>query len=344
MDANLKRKLARVVAILAVALGAGQLMQSLSHPDQAAQVARSETAQKAKDIEPLAAGNEATAAAALPAPALTPPRLPDNGVVRATLTGPVPALPPAAVVDLTSPALPAAPQPEAAAPAVAAADPCATTLDLANGANAMIGLTLIAPCHPNERVVLKHAGLAVTGKTTATGALFVDIPAMQKDGQVEVLFADGSKISNAVAVPEVAEMRRFAVQWQADDTFVVHAFEDELGYDGPGDVSPANPHAPAPGLPAKGGFLTLLGDATTDLPLLAQLYTLPADPKAKAVVVVEAPVTQASCGREILAETLFSSGSRVTINDLAAAMPGCDAIGDYLVLKNLVPDLNIASN
>ena len=65
MDANLKRKLARVVAILAVALGAGQLMQSLSHPDQAAQVARSETAQKAKDLDPLAAGNEATAAAAL---------------------------------------------------------------------------------------------------------------------------------------------------------------------------------------------------------------------------------------------------------------------------------------
>lgn len=342
MDANLKRKLARVVAILAVALGAGQLMQSLSHQDQATQVARSDTAQKAKDIEPLAAGNEATAASALPAPALTPPRLPDNGVVSATLTGPVPAVPPAAVVDLAPPALPAAPQ--AAEPAVAAADPCATTLDLANGANAMIGLTLIAPCHPNERVVLKHAGLAVTGKTTATGALFVDIPAMQKDGQVEVLFKDGSKISNAVAVPEAADLRRFAVQWQADDAFVIHAFEDELGYDGPGDVSPANLHAPAPGLPAKGGFLTLLGDATTDLPLLAQIYTFPADPKAKAVVVVEAPVTQASCGREILAETLFSSAGRVTINDLAAAMPGCDAIGDYLVLKNLVPDLNIASN
>ena len=75
-----------------------------------------------------------------------------------------------------------------------------------------------------------------------------------------------------------------------------------------------------------------------------RLYTFPADPNAKAVVVVEAPVTEASCGREILAETLVGSGSRVTINDLAAAMPGCDAIGDYLVLKNLVPDLNIASN
>lgn len=339
MDANLKRKLARVVAILAVALGAGQLMQKLSHSDQTTQVARSETAQKAIDIEPLAAGNDATQAASLPAPVLNAPSLPDKGVVTATLTGPVPALPPAAVVDLAPPALPATPPPE-----VAAADPCATTLDLANGANAMIGLTLIAPCHPNERVVLKHAGLAITGKTTATGALFVDIPALQQDGQIEVLFKDGSKISNTVAMPEAADLRRFAVQWQADDAFVIHAFEDELGYDGPGDVSPANPHRPAPGLAAKGGFLTLLGDATTDLPLLAQLYTFPADPNAKAVVVVEAPVTEASCGREILAQTLFSSAGAVTISDLAAAMPGCDAIGDYLVLKNLVPDLNIASN
>ena len=343
MDANLKRKLARVVAILAVALGAGQLMQSLSHSDQTTEVARSETAQKAVNIQPLAAGSEASPAAAVPV--LDTPRLPETSVARATLTGPVPPIPPAAVVDLAAPVLPAAPPPQAtAAPEVATVDPCAATLDLTNGANAMIGLTLIAPCHPNERVVLKHAGLAITGKTTATGALFVDIPALQKDGQVEVAFKDGSKISSNVEVPEVAEMRRFAVQWQADDAFVIHAFEDDLGYDGPGDVSPANPHHPAPGLPAKGGFLSLLGDATADLPLLAQVYTFPSDPTAKAEVVVEAPVTEASCGREILAETLFSSGGRVTISDLAAAMPGCDAIGDYLVLKNLVPDLNIASN
>ena len=343
MDANLKRKLARVVAILAVALGAGQLMQSLSHSDQTTEVARSETAQKAVNIQPLAAGSEPSPAAALPV--LDTPRLPETSVVRATLTGPVPPIPPAAVVDLAAPVLPAAPPPQVTtAPEVAAVDPCAATLDLTNGANAMIGLTLIAPCHPNERVVLKHAGLAITGKTTATGALFVDIPALQKDGQVEVAFKDGSKISNTVEMPEISEMRRFAVQWQADDAFVIHAFEDDLGYDGPGDVSPANPHHPAPGLPAKGGFLSLLGDATADLPLLAQVYTFPSDPTAKAEVVVEAPVTEASCGREILAQTLFSSAGAVTISDLAAAMPGCDAIGDYLVLKNLVPDLNIASN
>jgi hypothetical protein len=340
MDANLKRKLARVVAILAVALGAGQLMQSMSHSDQKTQVARSETAQKAKDLEPLAAGGETTQPlASLPAPKLDAPRLPDASVVGATLTGPVQPIAPAAVVDLGAPALPVPPPTE-----VIPADPCATSLDLINGNNAMIGLTLIAPCHPNERVVLRHAGLAITGKTTATGAIFVDIPALQMDGKVEVLFKDGKKISAAVAMPEVADMRRFAVQWQADDAFAIHAFEDDSGFGGPGDISAANLHSPAAGLSAKGGFLSLLGDATTDQPLLAQLYTFPADPTAKPVVVVEAPVTEGSCGREILAETLFSSGGRVAINDLSASMPGCDAIGDYLVLKNLVPDMNIASN
>jgi hypothetical protein len=331
MDANLKRKLARVVAILAVALGAGQLMQSLSHSGGPSQVARNETVQKAKDVEPLVAGAD--------------PALPSaQKLTEANIAFGGPALParpmaPAIEVNLTTPAAPSEPAMEATN-----VDPCASTLDLANGVNAMIGLTLIAPCHPNERVVLKHAGLAITGKTTATGALFVDIPALQTDGAVEILFQDGSRVSNTVSVPEIGNIRRFAVQWQADDAFEIHAFEDELGYGGPGDVSAASPHLPAPGLPAMGGFLSLLGDASTDLPLLAQLYTFPSDPSAKATLVVEAPVTKGSCGREILAETLFSEGGRVTVSDLAAAMPGCDAIGDYLVLKNLVPDMNIASN
>ena len=345
MDANMKRKLARAVAILAVALGAGELMDSLAGlRGKSAPEAHSAAAAKATDIEPVAAGAEVTAPkAALPEPAATAtPRLPD-----------APAAPPASVAAAVAEAAPIPPAPLDAAPAAPTAptlaeanlpaDSCAARLDLGNSANAMLALTLVAPCQPNQRLVVKHAGLAISGQTTATGAFFADIPALDAAGEVEVLFPDGKTVAAALPVPELAGLRRFAVQWQADDAFQIHAFEDDTGYGGAGDVWAGAPHRPAPGLPAKGGFLTVLGDATAENPLLAEVYTYPADRAALPVVVVEAPVTEGSCGREILAETLHSDGGRVTVSDLTAAMPGCDALGDFLVLKNLVADLTIAA-
>lgn len=324
MDANMKRKLARVAAILAVALGAGQLMQSMNGPAAKPQVAHSDMALKAKDIVTVAAGAEPSQTLApSSAPALETPRLPKASPQ------------PAAVADV-APTIPAVP--------VAQLDPCATTFELSNAANAMIGLTVISPCRQNERVVVKHAGLAITGKTTASGALFLDIPALTADAAVEVVFKDSTKLSGHIAVPEVADLRRFAVQFQPTDAFDMHAFEDSVDFGGPGDVSAANTHNPAQGLPAKGGFLTLLGDASTDQALLAQLYTYPQSANAKATVVLEAPVTAQSCGREILADLITSIGGQVEMHDLSAAMPGCDAIGDYLVLNNLFQDMNIAAN
>jgi hypothetical protein len=238
------------------------------------------------------------------------------------------------VADDLQPADPAKAEPAAA---------CDTTLDLMTEANAMIGITLLAPCHPNQRVVLRHAGLAVTAQTTSTGALFTAIPALEADATVELSFADGTDASGTIAVPDVATLRRFGVQWQADDAFQVHAFENAAAYGAPGHVSAADPHRPAAGMQATGGFLSLLGDAATENPLLAEVYTFPADLTAKPEVVVEAAVTDKTCARELLAETLSSSGGSVFVTDLTLAMPDCDAVGDYLVLKNLFLDLNMAS-
>jgi hypothetical protein len=240
----------------------------------------------------------------------------------------------APMADDLQPADPAKAEPAAA---------CDTTLDLMAEANAMIGITLLAPCHPNQRVVLRHAGLAVTAQTTSTGALFTAIPALEADATVELSFADGTDASGTIAMPDVATLRRFGVQWQADDAFQVHAFENGAAYGAPGHVSAADPHRPAAGMQATGGFLSLLGDAATDNPLLAEVYTFPADLTAKPEVVVEAAVTDKTCARELLAETLSSSGGSVFVTDLTLAMPECDAVGDYLVLKNLFLDLNMAS-
>lgn len=329
---EIKRKAARGIAVLAVALGAGYFVQNMGQAKVTHKSASADLATKPTHVETVAAGPEAVkpTITAL-TPAETTPALP-----AAPLSKPEPSAP-------EETAQTPAPQPVVSADPVVEKQACDITLDLMEEPNAMIGITLLAPCQPNQRLVIRHAGLAITAQTTATGSMFTSLPAMETAAKVEMSFADGSKAENQIAVPGLATLRRFGVQWQGDDAFQVHAFEDGASYADPGHVSAADPHQPPAGLAATGGFLTLVGDGTTENPLMAEIYTLPSDPAAKPEVVVEASVTAKTCGRELLGETLTSSGGVTFVTDLTLAMPECDAIGDYLMLKNLMLDLSMAS-
>lgn len=350
MAVDMKRRLARGVAVIAIALGAGQLVQSMSGKAPQPHAAENQPATLPQAIERVAATEvveKSVPMVALEAPATAKPALSKAAApVMASVTAPAAEMPapkpmPAVLAETT----PAAPTPMAEITAKPVrADTCPVSLELSNADNALIAVTLVAPCHADERVVLKHAGLTVTAKTTLTGALFTDLPALLHDAQVEVMFKDNTSVAASIAVPELAGMRRFAVQWQQDDAFQLHGFEDGSDFGGPGDVSAATPHQPIVGAPAKGGFLTLLGDTTTDLPMLAQVYTYPKDSQIKTEIVVEAAVTEATCGRELLGQTLQTTAGAVKVSDMSLAMPECDAVGDYLVLKNLVPDMTIASS
>lgn len=323
---KMQRRLALAVSLLAVGLGAGHLVQSraakpTSAPanapigDQAALPADAEI--RPDNVEQVAAGKEDLA------PAVTLP-LP-------TRADPLPATPHAPTADAA-----------VGAGAVAADDKaCPMTLDLLADNNAMIGITLIAPCRPNERVMVKHAGLSITGKTSASGTLLIELPALEADARLELSFADGEKIGSRVEMPEVKGMQRFAVQWLDQDAFQLQAFEDGADYGQPGHVSAAATHRPAPGLPATGGFLTVLGDASVDLPMRAEVYTFPG--RGTAEVLLEAAVTAETCGRELLGETISAIGGKVDVKELTLAMPECDAMGDILVLKNLVPEMKLAA-
>lgn len=208
-------------------------------------------------------------------------------------------------------------------------DPCAESLEVFVEEGAMLGLTLLAPCRAGERVVLRHGGLAVSMRTLATGSLFATLPAMDPAGAVEVRFDDGASVTGTAAVPEMAGLRRFAVQWQGDDRFAVNGFEDGAGYGEAGFRSVAT------------GGVMALGDAGAAPALLAEVYTFP-DPDA-AVITVEAEVTAATCGRELLGETLYAADGAVRVTDLTLAMPDCDALGGFVVLNNPLPDMTLAA-
>jgi hypothetical protein len=357
---NLQRKLTLIATTGAVALSAGHFVQKQA--DNRLAEGNLPPDVVISSVTPVAAGPEAISgaspaylppimdtAAVPPIPTLpeeqAPPAVemaqgqttvaPETDLSAVTVAAtpstseiPVPAI---AAVDATNPLL-APPAPAA----VQEADSCSTQLDLIPQPGAMIGLTLLAPCHPDERVVLRHAGLAVTGKTSASGALFATIPALTAVAQVEVMFPSGEVTSAQVGMPEITKMQRFIVQWQDGDAFQLHGFENGAGYDQPGHVS-----ASYPGKAGEGAFLTLLGDSTTDLPLLAEAYTF--GPDTTAQIVLEAAVTEATCGREILGETIMAADGSVEITDLSLAMPDCSAVGDILVLKNLVQDMKLAA-
>lgn len=329
---DMKRRIARGVSVLAVALLAGHLVQSMAGDRRLE--ARAGAA--AKDVVLLSAGADTL-----------PPQPPV--LAEATLRRAPEPVAEAALPKVPSPegmaVLAAIPQLKAAAPDPAAgaiAEACPTHLDLSARASAMISVMLTAPCQAGARVVLRHGGLAITLQTSATGLLLAEIPGMETSGTVEAAFGDGTVLTSALAMPEVGAMRRFAVQWQADDAFQIQAYENGAGFGAPGHISASAPHTPAAGAPAKGGFLTLLGDPTVAGPLMAQVYSFPADPAARIEVVVEAAVTPLTCGRELIGETVLSNGGKPVATDLNLAMPGCDAVGDYVMLQNLVPDLKLA--
>lgn len=274
-----KRSLAIVGSSLFVVLAAGQYLQTSSAE---------------------------SAVVATPIPVAGPP--PSLRIAAGTpLAGHEPDLLPVALTD-TAPPSPAAPEPE---PAVVA-ETCPVTLDLFANTDATLSLSLTAPCRPDEGVVVSHASLSVTYRTTATGALFLDIPALDAKGDIKVRFPDGTELRAESPVPDIAQFRRFALQWIEGDSFT-------LVTDAP---------------------VQSLGEQATVLPMYAQVVTLPA---ADAPLAIETAVTDTNCGREALGAAFYSEGGKVRIADLSLALPDCDAEGGFVVLNNPVTDMKLAA-
>lgn len=278
-----KRGLAIVGSCLFVALAAGQYLQTSS----------AESAIVAAPVPPARLPPPLRIAAGTPLPESDPIAIP------ASLTEDKPD------ANASQPILPTP------APA-AVSDPCPVTLDVFANTDAMLSLSLTAPCRPNEGVVVSHATLGVTYQTTATGALFVDIPALDAKGDIKIRFPDGTELRAEAPVPELAQIRRFALQWIEGDSFT---------------------------LATRAPVITL-GTAATVLPMYAQVVTLPSPDTPLAI---ESAVTETNCGHEALGAAFYSDGGEVRIADLSLALPDCDSAGGFVVLNNPVADMKLAA-
>lgn len=212
---------------------------------------------------------------------------------------------------------------------------------------AMVNLELHAVCLPDTRVTLHHNGLMISEMTDAQGDLFVTVPAM---AEMAVFMADLGGGQGAVASVQVSSLQfydRAAVQWQGQSGLHLHALEFGADFGGDGHVWDEQAGSLEKTIRGEGGFLTQMGDPTLPESLQAQVYTYPSGTTARTgdiALEIEAEVTATNCGRDVAAQSMQVSEARQPhVQELQLSMPDCDAVGDFLVLKNVLEDLKVAS-
>ena len=223
-----------------------------------------------------------------------------------------------------------------------AADMTAEVLPLA-----MVRLSLTDACHPLATVKIHHRGMMFSALTDAAGHLQVDVPALVTDALFIADFNDGPGAAIAVDVPGLDDLDRAVLQWRGEAGMQLHALEFGAGYDDAGHIWSASAGTPEAAAAGTGGFITTLGDVAISDALHAEIYTFPSGHAAldgQVILNVETEVTNRNCGRDVAAQSI-QIGPRQPPHavDLTMTMPDCDAIGEFLVLKNMFADLTLAA-
>lgn len=214
-------------------------------------------------------------------------------------------------------------------------------------AAAMVALSLSAPCYPAAQVEFRHEGMIFSGMTDANGMLEVVVPALSESASFLALLDNGNGAAVDLDVDTLSFYDRSVVQWQGDASVELHAMEFGAGWGDEGHVWTESPRDASFAARGEGGFLTRLGDPDILNGNMAEVYTFPTGTARKGGEVelsVEVEVTQANCGRDLSAEIIEVDGAMAgKAGELTLSVPGCDAVGDFIQLKNLVSDLKIAA-
>ncbi|MDE0590950.1 hypothetical protein OU789_13515 [Halocynthiibacter sp. C4] len=226
--------------------------------------------------------------------------------------------------------------------------PCETNVTAVPGPAAMVTLGIDASCLPNAYFTVLHEGLRVSGMTSPLGIAELTLPVFSEDAKFEVLFEGGERLTTGTEVQDFDAYDRVALQWQGAAELQIHALEFGASYGQKGHVWQAAPRNSEFALGAQGGFLTTLALRDDEQAWQAEVYSFPSgsiNQEGTVRLSIEAEIKPSNCGREVFAQTLQSDAETgAEVVDLAVAMPDCGAIGEVLVLNNLLRDIRIASN
>lgn len=225
---------------------------------------------------------------------------------------------------------------------------CEIDMTATPAAAAMLEVHLTAPCHGSERVTLHHNGLMITDLMQPDGTLNLQIPALAENALVIASFLDGAGAVAHANVTSVPFYDRIVLQWRGDAGLQLHAREFDAEYFSDGHIWQGAKTEAARAAMGEGGFLTTLGQPDAPDALLAEVYTFPSGTtqiSGTVTLTVETEIQTANCETVVEAQTLeLRQGRDLRSRELTIDMPGCDTVGDFLLLKNIVEDLTIAAN
>ena len=219
--------------------------------------------------------------------------------------------------------------------AFASADPagasehCAPRIETVAGPDALIEITVSAPCHSDTRFVASHDDLAFSAFLDQDGQFSAYIPALATAGRVDVFLSDDTHLHAAVAVPDAQDHKRVVLQWTGSARFALHAYHDGAAYGANGHVHAARPFDPD----MDEAFLISLGDLRGPEPMLAQVYSLPLSQMEKARVEVELSFSESDCGRDVMAFLSQTHGTTGTpVAELTFSAPDCPTSAGAMVM------------
>ena len=333
---NVYRRYALAGATFSMAISIGFLMQT-SEPSYAAQIPPKAKASAAISnvtqarLEGEARPAEADAPSAIPVP-------PQEAVAHE-------ALPTQPVILLVSRDMPVGAMPqEESTPLLN----CKASLTAEPGAAAMVNLMLSAPCLSGDRVTIHHSGLKFTEIVGNEGTLEVTVPALTEKAVFVVAFTNGDGAVAQTNVDSLTFYDRVAVQWKGQSSIELHAREFGADYGSDGHVWRGGPRDVSAVAGGAGGYLTQLGNSDASEALMAEVYTFPsgtAQSEGQVLLSLEAEVTELNCNTAFNAQTIeVQPDGELRVHEMEMNIPDCEATGEFLVLKNLLEDLTVASN
>lgn len=211
---------------------------------------------------------------------------------------------------------------------------------------ALVALSFEAPCHSGEDVGFEHGDLRFSEQLGPDGSVMVLVPVMTKNAIFTARLGDGRNASTEIHVPDFASYERIAVVWKGATGLQLHALENGVGYGEPGHVWAEQPGTTEMAIQGAGGFVSVLGSSANGY--AADVYTYPAGLMADDLgpeISIEAQVMENTCGTRIAGTILRSNANGAPkAENLSMSVPDCDAVGEYLVLKNLPQELKLARN
>ncbi|PSL18008.1 hypothetical protein [Shimia abyssi] len=332
---NVYRRYALAGATFSIAISIGFFMQS-SEASQAPAVSARHSAAISDHIEETSLSTGLTQPQSKAAKSLPP--MPEDATLQAEL-------PKEPLVLIVSKDVPVGMLPqEEHSPALG----CDVLLDAKTAAAAMLEVYLTAPCQAGERVTFEHKGLRFTEIVGAEGYLQVLVPALSEEVDVVATFANGDHAVTSLSVDSAVLYERAVLQGSGIEGLQLHALEFGASYGTSGHVSADTPRELTAVIDGKGGFLIQLGDPGIPNANTAEVYTFPSGSlpqQASIRVTVEAEISETNCGQHVSGQSIeMIEGKIKEVHEYSLHMPDCDAIGEFLVLKNLLQDLTIAQN